>query len=94
MKANITFGEKKVESMFNDAIKEPTRYMKFLRGTLSDNEILILWKALNVVKNASNNGLFDFKEASGCITDGSSNVWDLACDFEESLTEHYLEDED
>ena len=85
MKANITFGEKKVESMFNDAIKEPTRYMKYLRRTLSDNEILTLWKALNVVKNASDIGLFNFNEASGCIADGSSNARDLVCDFEESF---------
>lgn len=94
-KFNLRRDEKHVEKMFKDAMAEPTRYGKYLKSKLTDDQILELWKAMNIIKNASIEKLLTFDEAHGCITeDGDDWAWDLAGDFEDSLTEPYWEDEE
>jgi hypothetical protein len=94
-KFNLRRDEKHVEKMFKDAMAEPTRYGKYLKSKLTDDQILELWKAMNIIKNASIEKLLTFDEAHGCITeDGDGWAWDLSGDFEDSLTEPYWEDED
>lgn len=94
-KINLKSGEKNITKMFNDAMVEPTRYGKYLKSKLTEDQILELWKAMNVIKNAATKKLLTFDEAHGCITeDGNVWGWDLAGDFEDSLTEPYWEDEE
>jgi hypothetical protein len=94
-KFNLRRDEKHVEKMFKDAMAEPTRYGKYLKSKLTDDQILELWKAMNIIKNASIEKLLTFDEAHGCITEeGDSWAWDLSGDFEDSLMEPYWEDEE
>ena len=92
-KINLTRDEKHVEEMFKEAMAEPTRYGKYLKSIFTEEQILQIWKAMNIIKNASTYNAFDYDKAQGCICDGNNWGWDLACDFEESLTEPYWEDE-
>lgn len=94
-KFNLRRDEKHVEEMFKDAMAKPTQYGKYLKSIFTEEQILQIWKAMNIIKNASNYyDAFNYNEAQGCICDGNDWGWDLACDFENSLTEPYWKDEE